>query len=269
MRHFNKKSIQIAIAIGIGALVAQGCTVISKISSGGGMIAQGPQTKEDRKVGDFTHVQAGDAFEVEVTLGKDPSVVIDAPKDLLPHLKATVDHGVLDISSDTNYSISNNGQVKVYVTTQTLDGASISGAGKMIIKGTIKSDNFQAQTSGAAHIEFSGEVGSLQLESTGSSSADIAQMKAKTSKITASGASRVKINGTTDEANIESSGSSNVEGDFSADRADVQTSGAAHARLSVSKSLKAGASGSSSVTYSGSVTDVQKETSGVGSVEKG
>ena len=268
MSHFNKKSIQIALAVGISALVTQGCDVISKVSAESGMKFDGPQAKEDRKVDAFTHVQAGDSFEVEVTLGKAPSVTIDAPKDLLPHLKATVENGVLDLSSDTSYSIQGSSQVKAYVTVESLDGVAVSGASSMVIKGMVKANSFDARASGASHLTFSAEVGTLELEASGSSSADIAALKAKTSKFTASGASHVNVSGTSEETNIESSGSSEVNGNLSAERAEVQTSGAAHSELSVDKSLKAGASGSSSITYSGNVTDVQKEISGVGSIEK-
>lgn len=255
--------------IGISSLMSGGCSVVSKISTGDGgdLEPKGPQTAEDRKVDAFDKIQAGDAYEINVTLGKPASLKIEAPKDLLPHLSTVVKGGELEIKSDVSYSLRNGAKVIVTISVPSLTAVNLSGASAMQISGMVKADDFKAEASGASTLRFSGDVGSISIEASGSSKAELEKLTAKKGSISASGASNIKIDGACDDATVESTGSSKVEGNLMVKDANVQTSGAAHASLTVSHSLKGDADGSSSIVYSGSPDNVEKQASGAATIE--
>jgi hypothetical protein len=270
----NLKRLQVIIAFGLLAFVALGVTAIQRgiteiVRFGSGTFrAVGPQVKQTRSVNDFDRVQAGGVYEVDITLGNRPSVVLEAPQDLLPHLTATVSNGTLDLGSNANFNLNGHARIKAHVVTRRLRGASISGAGKMVINGRIDEGAFDANASGAASLRLSASVDTFRLEASGAAKTNISSLGAHTLNVRASGAAECLIAGTVGQSKIDASGASDVKGGLTSGRAEVQTSGAAHAVLRVLNAISGEASGASSITFSGRPAQVDIHSTGVASVNR-
>jgi len=229
--------------------------------------AKGPQTSQMRSLSDFSRIEAGDSFEVDVKLGAIPSVTIEAPKDLLSHLTSRVENGTLILDSNISYSTNGTHPIKAHVVARQLLGASISGAGKMWINSKITEDKFDAHASGAAVLKMTGAINSWEVELSGSSKAVIQAENARMIKLEASGSADCVLNGASDATSIELSGASSFGGKFTTQKADVQASGASHAKIRVLQALHGEASGASEIIYSGSPAKVVRDTSGVSTIE--
>ena len=229
---------------------------------------KGPQTTEPRKVSSFSRVQAGESYQVEVTLGSEESVEIEAPKDLLPHIRAEVHGDTLDISSDAGYDLTNGQKVLVKVGVKELTGATASGACEMKVNGQVKTANFKASTSGSATLSLSADVRDMDVETSGASHTTLT-LTAKSLNVQGSGSAECNVNGQADKSKIELSGASHFNGGFITTQAEVNASGSSNAELKVLDSLKGQASGASEVRYSGSPKTVDGQTSGSGAFVKG
>jgi len=268
------KRLQQIAFIAVAAFMALGFTIVQRgfteISKKGGatLKAIGPQTKQMRSVQDFDRVQAGEIYDVDVSFGSRPSVTIEAPQDLLPHLTSDVHGGTLNLSSNVNFNLPEKSKIKAHVVTKRLVGATISGAGKMVINGRITEHTFDANASGAATLKLSANVDTFRLEASGAAKTNIDNLGAKTLRIQASGAAICKINGSASDSSIGVSGAAQVDGQLTSNSANIQTSGAAHAALRVVNSLTAEASGASNVSYSGNPGKVVQHTSGVANIRR-
>jgi len=84
-----------------------------------------------------------------------------------------------------------------------------------------------------------------------------------------SGASKIKISGVTDKLTVGVSGATKVDAEsLTAVDASVDGSGASHVNVNVTGELRADLSGASKVTYSGTPSHIEKNTSGAGSVSQ-
>lgn len=130
---------------------------------------------------------------------------------------------------DTKKSYSTKKPITVRITVPDLDELTSSGAGEFNVS-NIKNDSLRFKTSGAATINASGETKTLRIEMSGAGSVATVNLKA------------------TD--------------------VDVTMSGAGSAEVFASNKLDANISGAGSITYSGDPKVVNKNVSGIGSIEK-
>lgn len=195
---------------------------------------------ENRKVADFKGLDVNGGFEIQVTLGNNESVRIEADENLLGNIKTEVKKGILHIYNEG--SITTKNKMKAYVTLRELNSLDISGGVKVIGKSTFKVPEFKMELSGAANI----------------------QMALETTKLTAgmSGASKITLTGRADNLSLNMSGASNVNAeDLEANIVSVDASGASKVRVFAKESLNIDASGASHVAYKGSPS-ITSETSG-------
>ena len=119
--------------------------------------------------------------------------------------------------------------LRVRIGAPDIDRIEASGASKVFLS-NLKNSGLVIDTSGASKIELSGETGDLTVDVSGASHINAAELKSVNATVDASGASRVNVN--------------------------------------VSGELKSEASGASSINYSGTPTNVIKNTSGASSVRQ-
>jgi len=108
------------------------------------------------------------------------------------------------------------------------------------------------------------------IEATGATEFDAADLAGGASKITLTGASKVKATGRVGKLQVELSGASeaNLKA-LESESAKVQASGASRAWIRTHGNLDASASGASEIKYLGKPTHVADETSGASSVSAG
>ncbi|MGL4597612.1 MAG: head GIN domain-containing protein [Bacteroidia bacterium] len=206
-----------------------------------GLASMQAQMTEERSVADFSNIRTAGAVRVEV------------------------------MQSDKN-SVSLVGEANDFkkTTTVVLDGTLlIEGEGGALVKVNIKQLN-KIETTGGSSVKSTNQLQSpvLTIESSGGSKAKL-QVNTPELNVQSSGASEVKLSGTAPQTNFAASGASSIRAyELQTDRAKVTSSGAANVRLTVSTSINAEASGSSSVRYQGNPTDVKADASGAGSITK-
>jgi hypothetical protein len=107
------------------------------------------------------------------------------------------------------------------------------------------------------------------LNVSGASSVNVANVNAGSLEIQASGASKIKINGTAKELEANASGASTIDAEsLRVENADVEANGASKAVVSAANDLKVDASGASKILYIGEPKNIKQNSSGASSVAK-
>ncbi len=107
------------------------------------------------------------------------------------------------------------------------------------------------------------------LNISGASSGNVANVKADSLEIKASGASKVKVAGEAKTLKADSNGASSIDAEgLKVENADIEASGASSATVSVVNELKANASGVSNIYYVGEPKNIKQDASGASSVKK-
>ncbi len=209
---------------------------------------------EVRKVsGSFSGVDVSSAIDLYISQGNEQGVAISAndPK-IKERIKTEVKNGVLHIWFDSKgwdkWNM-NNKKMKAYVTVTEINKLEASGACDVRVNGTLKAKSLKLSFSGASDFEGSVQVTDLQAD--------------------ASGASDIKITGSAVNARIDVSGASDFKGkSFKVDYCKASASGAADIDITVNKELEADASGGSDISYSGDGVIKKMDRSGGASIKK-
>jgi hypothetical protein len=107
------------------------------------------------------------------------------------------------------------------------------------------------------------------LDVSGASTGNVADVNADSLELKASGASKIKIDGTAKELNADASGASTVDAEsLKVENADVEASGASKAIVAATNDLKVDASGASKISYVGEPKNIKQNSSGASSVMK-
>ncbi len=107
------------------------------------------------------------------------------------------------------------------------------------------------------------------LDISGASSGNVSNVKAESLDLKASGASKIKIEGTTDDLDINASGASSIDAEnLKAGNVEVDASGASNATVSANDDLDVSASGASKILYVGEPKNIKQNSSGASSIAK-
>lgn len=216
-------------ALVIGSIIAN-VTSIGHFSIGETFFSKvtgsGIKAFEKRDVADFTSVKGSGAIAVEISAQKDFSVEVEADDNLLEFVKTEIDGNTLEIYTEGN--ISRRNPIIVKIGMPTVDGISISGASKAIVR-DVKGEELSLKANGASKIIVNGEVTNLSAGINGASNIEAQELKTENTAIKANGASS----------------------------ATVFTVG----------SLRVKANGASRINYIGEPTNIEKKTNGGSSVQ--
>lgn len=263
----------------------------------------GISATETREVDEFHAVRVAHAFKTVIEVGVEPSFEITGDDNLLSAVSVEVQDGVLVVEVTESYS-SELG-LSLRIGTPTLDDLDVGGAAKVEARG-IDADAFRLEIGGAAEASLDGRLGGLELETAGSSTTRVAGITTGAVAAELGGASSVTLDGTIEGLRIEASGSANcavtaltggevhaslsgasdvtldgtatrvtldASGASAATFAELTTtdlvvdlSGASRTTIGVGGTITGEASGASRLSYSGSPTSVDVETSPAASV---
>lgn len=161
---------------------------------------------ENRPVEDFSAVDVGGVFRVEITAGKEFSVNVEADDNLLPLIQTSVNGDTLEISTDER--LSSDKPILIRVTARDINEIKASGAASVSILG-VKNDELRIDLSGASDLTAAGETGTLNAEISGASVIKARQLSSESVGVDASGASRAYVSASK-ELTAEASGASSV-----------------------------------------------------------
>jgi hypothetical protein len=196
---------------------------------GVGIKGSGVAKTEKRNVGNFKGLDAGGAFQVEVTCRKEAGLEITGDDNLLKYIKTEVRDGILYIKTE-GVKLESKEPLRVVITAPELGNFNISGASKVKVA-DLKAGAVKINLSGASQMAARGAAQSLVVD--------------------VSGASRLDGK------------------DLQASKVDVNASGASKADVYASADLQADASGASSVNYYGNPKNVSPKASGASRVSAG
>ncbi len=211
--------------------------------------SKGPERTRTLKVSDFSKLDLGSAFRINVEQGSNYRVTVTGKEDDLDDLDYGVSRGKLHIGYKNNSWKKSRQQVQVEITMPNLDGVNLSGACNAKVKGFRNGRGMDIDVSGASRVEMDFTADKVFVD--------------------LSGASRLTLIGRGENLEGEMSGASSFDGrDFPVKEANIDASGASKASVVASSALQADASGASNIRYSGSVSQVRSSSSGAGSVRR-
>jgi hypothetical protein len=205
------------------------------------------KAQQNRTVGDFTGIKAGDSFRIVLNQSDANTVKVDAPDNIQPQVKTEVKDGILIISSEGN--IKTDKEIVISIGVKTLSSIEVSGAADLKSENQLVCDKLSIESSGAGEIHL--------------------DIKAAEIKADVSGAGDVTLKGTAQMVNATVSGAGDLKAsNLEADKAKVKVSGAGDAKVYAKQSLDAEVSGAGDIIYKGTPTDRNVNISGAGSVRE-
>ena len=134
-------------------------------------------------------------------------MTVETDDNILPIIETDVAGDTLTISSHETYSTKLG--VKVTITTPSLSGISIKGAGDVDIKG-LSGGSFSAGIHGSGDVKATGSVDRLDCSIRGSGDLEMGDLQARTASVSVAGSGDVTVNAT-DELSVSIAGSGDVK----------------------------------------------------------
>lgn len=205
------------------------------------------KAQQQREVGDFTGIHAGDPLKIILSQSDQTTVKVDAPENIQSSVKTEVRDGILSISTDGN--IPDDQNITILITVKTLNSLENSGIAEIKSENKLICEQLKIVSQG---------VGNINLE-----------VEAKEIQSTLSGAGHITLRGSTQVLNATVSGAGGLKAtDLEANKVVANVSGAGDAKVNAIQSLNADVSGAGSVIYKGNPIDRVVNISGVGSVRE-
>ena len=207
----------------------------------------GEPTMATRNVEHFNAIELDLDADVIITDSMEQSFMISAQENLMPVIDARVKSKKLIISSDKNIVTSK--PIILYISANRLNEVELNGSGNIRSANTIK-------------------TGTIKLELNGSGNTDL-DVVCDHLRADLSGSGNLQIRGNSNTSVMDISGSGVIEA-FEHRTGDCQASvsGSGRARIFPSGVLKASVTGSGTIQYKGSPSNILPSVSGSGSIEK-
>jgi hypothetical protein len=187
-----------------------------------------------RPLSGFNSIEVSGAISLYLSQGNEEAVAVSAnSNEGTGRIRTELKNGILHIYPERGGWMGwGNSRMKAYVTFKSLKRIEASGACNVKLTEAIKLDNLEIEMSGAS--DFSGTVGAGII------------------RLSASGASQIRIAGTSGKTQVEASGASDIKAyDLKTDYCRMNASGASVIRITVNKEMDISASGGSSIYYKG------------------
>jgi len=245
-------AIVLIVIIVVGAVVT---VVVAAVLFGfwhplGQIVGSGELVTEEKDFTDFTIVEVGWGFEVEITQSDSYSINITTDDNMLDHIEVSSPDNKLTIGLKWGYSYQDV-TLRAEITMPDLYELELSGGTHGTIEGFTSSHEFTVDLSGGSHL--SGDF---------TTSGD--------AQFTLSGGSHVTgLDGAANDLTISGSGGSHLDlSDFTVHDATVNLSGGSHATINLDGRLDGDLSGGSHLLYIGDPTMGDINTSGDSTVEE-
>jgi hypothetical protein len=187
-------AIAIVIGVSIASLFSWGKAtgeVFNVSVNFGAEKGSGTMAVENREVSDFSKIDVGGVFQVEIIAQSEFGVEVEGDDNLLQFVKTEVHNGTLEISMDKRVKTHN--PLRVRISAPDITRLEASGASKVNLT-NLKNSELAVDTSGASKINILGETGNLIVDVSGASQIDAGNLSALTANVDASGASHVNVN---------------------------------------------------------------------------
>lgn len=248
------------------ALILSGCNI--NISSLPGVEGSGNIVEVKPEVDSFSKLEVHNAFDLVVSRGENPEVVIDIDDNLAEYLNVYVRGDKLHIGMKTGVSSYRNATFKAYVSLPLLEEVDGSGATSTVLEdGLSYGERMIVDLSGASEVKGNIESEKVRIDLSGASDIN-GEVKAADVEVNISGASEATLSGYSDHGTFELSGSSSLNAsEFNVKVARIDLSSASDLKLAVSDVIDIEASGASGALIYGHPSIEKQEISGAAEVE--
>ena len=207
---------------------------------------------DERQVRNYNGVAVSGSINAVVTLGSQESVRLEGDADAIAELITELKGGILIIRPKTKWNEwgrkFKSAKITAYITAKKLSSVTVSGSGRLEVKGNVDTNDLSATVSGSGNISVA------------------ANTKSFTGVISGSG--NIHASGKSNATTVTIGGSGNFDGKgLTTETLSTQISGSGSVYITANKSIEAVISGSGTVNYSGNAS-VEKTVSGSGSVRK-
>ena len=249
------------------------------------------QTKEIRTVGTFTKISFRVPGKLVLRQGAPQKVELEGDKEALAKIETELKGDKLIIGKEErwNWGWRDNDRIMVYITVKDITGLSVSGSGELITEGKITTDqldlnvsgsgslqtdvnvsgDMDANVSGSGRIDVKGSCKRIDSDISGSGKVVAALTISEVASIGISGSGKFECSGTAKEIKTNISGSGKIyAANLEVDICNVRISGSGDVEINVKSELDANISGSGTVSYKGSPSHVNGNSSGSGKVRK-
>ncbi len=257
----------IAAAITAAFVIAglmTGCSELEKeLITGSG----NPETVEF-EYSDFSRLEVGHSFEVDVSSSETYSLSVTVDDNLLDHLDVRKSGETLIIALDSGYNYRDTTQLAT-ITMPRITEVKLSGASAADIGAFSSGNHISFRLSGASSADLENlQAGDASFRLSGASRI-LAIVEVADCEIDLSGASTITLAGSGDDLSADVSGASRLSlEDFIVNNARVNLSGASTGTVNSTGTLDASASGSSHLRYVGEPTLGHIDTSSSSSVSR-
>lgn len=155
-----------------------------------GITGSGKRELQKREVAPFTSITTEGAFAIEVTCQKNLALEVEGDDNILDFVTSEVSNNVLRLKNSKNYSV--NEPVKFKISVPNLEALSVSGAGKIEIKG-MNNEKFEIDSSGAPSISVSGTTKVIDIDTSGAGKIDTHNLHASRGIVDSKGVSRIDL----------------------------------------------------------------------------
>lgn len=219
------------------------------------VVGSGDLDSEEMDFGDFTAVEVGNAFDVEITKSSSFSLSVTADDNLFDYIEVSKTGDTLTMGLKWGYNYQSL-TLRAEITMPELYELEFSGATHGTIVGFSSSHEFVLVLSGASSLHMGDiSVGDVEIDISGASYLNGNLMASGDATFVVSGASTVELVGEADDLVATVSGASFLElSEFPVHNAIVNLSGASHSTLNLDGRLDAVVSGASHLLYIGDPT---------------
>ncbi|MFH1775569.1 MAG: head GIN domain-containing protein [Chloroflexota bacterium] len=239
-----KKLVITVMLLAVATTITSGCAQPATINGSKHVI-----TKQ-LDFSDFTAVEVGSAFEVEISRSDTYSTAITADDNLFAFIKVSQVGETLKIHLDPIHS-GRFATLKAIITMPNLYALRLSGATTGSTTGFNSSHEFDLSLSGASSLDIDMETGNSSIQATGASTVK-GNMKVQNAEFRVSGASRVDLDGSASNVELQASDASKLDlANFPFNSGNIKLSGASEATIQALAKLDADLSDASKLYYIG------------------
>ncbi|HSB94649.1 MAG TPA: head GIN domain-containing protein [Flavitalea sp.] len=195
----------------VSLMLFTGCRFLGgkKVRGNGNVVTQ------ERSVGSFRGIRSSGSFDVVIANGPAQSVRIEAEDNLQEYIEAVVEGDVLSIRTREGFRLSPKKDLKIFVTSSSLNEVKVSGSGDITSEGTISVSNpmkfeingsgdikvnvdapeVEAEISGSGDMHLEGNVKSFRSEINGNGDIKAMNLKSEETKVQINGSGDAEVFG--------------------------------------------------------------------------
>ncbi len=238
----------LVVVLGVGAILTA-AFLLGVWHPFGQVVGSENLVTQEKFFSDFSVVEVGSGFEVDITQSNSYSIKITADDNVLDYIEVFKTSDTLTIRLKWGYSYQST-TLSAKITMPTLYELELSGGTHGTVEGFSSSHEFVLSLSGGSSL--TGDF-----------------MTSEDGQFTLSGGSTLSIDGAANDLRISGSSGSHLElSNFTVHNANVNLSGGSHATVNLDGRLDADLSGGSTLLYIGDPTLGDIETSGGSTIGK-